>query len=178
MAQRSYTNDRYRKDAKIGSTRKSAAKAKPVRKQGTVSSSAPQSKPKKKSGGDRDWSGLPSSPEIKKWRRIWWALLLGGLALIGIGYVIPQIQTDDTAQRIIAAVVLAASLTAVSIDVFIIRKLRKQLIEAEKSSLKKKGDKHAAAHKGASGKDDKHAAAGKDASKKTDEPGNADKDAS
>jgi hypothetical protein len=166
MAQRSYTNDRYRKDAKIGSTRKSAAAAKPVRKHGTVSSSAPSSKPKakKKPEGNRDWSGLPSSPEIKKWRRIWWALLLGGLALIGLGYVIPQIQTNDNAQRIIAAVVLAASLTAVSIDVFIIRKLRKQLIEAEKASHKKKGDKHGAAEKGAS--------------KRAEKPGSTDTDAS
>lgn len=142
MAQRSYSNDRYRKGAKVGSTRKSAAKAKPVRKQGTVSSA---SKPtRKKADKPRDWTGLPTSPEIKKWRRIWWVLLLGGLALIGVGYAVPALRDDMSVQRIIVAVVLAASLTAVSIDIFIIRKLRKELMAAE-SADKKKGSKQAGA---------------------------------
>ena len=148
MAQRSYSNDRYRKDAKIGSTRKSAAKAKPVRKQGSVEVSSSSSKPKKKAP-DKDWSGLPTSPEIKKWRRIWWALLLGGLALIAVGYLVPELRDSTTVQRFIAAGVLAASMVAVSIDIFVIRRLRKQLIEAQGKKKSGKGEQAAQASKGA-----------------------------
>jgi hypothetical protein len=130
VSQRSYGNDRYRKGAKIGSTRKSAAGAKPVRKQGTVDAGT-VSKPKKKPGQDKDWSGLPTSPEIKKWRRVWWVLLLGGLALIGIGWAVPALRENMAVQRVIATAVLGFSLVAVSIDIFVIRKLRKKLIEAQ-----------------------------------------------
>jgi len=147
VAQRSYSNDRYRKDAKIGSTRKSAAKAKPVRKQGSVEVSK-SAKPKKPQQ-EKDWTGLPTSPEIKKWRRIWWALLLGGLALIGIGYVVPELRESITVQRIIAAGVLGASMVAVSIDLFVIRKLRKQLIEAQGKKKPGKGEQAARASKDA-----------------------------
>lgn len=129
MARRSFMNDRYRPEAKVGSTRKSASKAKPVRKVGSVSTSA---KPKAKPKQEKDWAGLPTSPEIKKWRRMWWGLLLGGLALIGIGYAVPELRADPRIQSGLAVVVLALSLTAVFIDVFVIRKLRKQLIEAGK----------------------------------------------
>jgi hypothetical protein len=130
VAQRSFSNDRYRKDAKIGHTRKSAAKAKPIRKQGTVEASSSPAKPKK-AGQEKDWTGLPTSPEIKKWRRIWWSLLLGGLALIGIGYLVPELRENATVQAVIAGVVLGASLLAVTIDLVVIRKLRKQLIAAQ-----------------------------------------------
>jgi len=130
VAQRSFSNDRYRKDAKIGHTRKSAAKAKPIRKQGTVEVSSSPAKPKK-AGQEKDWAGLPTSPEIKKWRRIWWALLLGGLALIGVGYLVPELRENSNVQGVIAGVVLGASLLAVTIDLVVIRKLRKQLIAAQ-----------------------------------------------
>lgn len=143
MSQRSYSNDRYRKGAKVGSTRKSAAGAKPVRKQGTIETSSSSSKPKKKQGQDKDWAGLPTSPEIKKWRRIWWVLLLGGLAMIGVGWAIPELRANDGLQRIIAAAVLACSLVAVSIDMFVIRKLRKKLLEAQGAKKKPSGKDHA-----------------------------------
>lgn len=135
MTQRSYANDRYRKDAKIGSTRKSAAKAKPVRKQGErVASTA---KPKSATGVEKDWAGLPTSPEIKKWRRVWWALLLGGLALIGVGYAVPALRTGP-GQAAILVVVLALSGVAIFIDLRIIRRLRNELL-ASRAGKKTKG---------------------------------------
>lgn len=146
MAQRSYTNDRYRKNAKVGSTRKSAAKAKPIRKQGSVEVSSSSSKPKKTP--NKDWSGLPTSPEIKKWRKVWWVLLLGGLAMIGIGFLVPELRENMVVQRFIAMAVLACSMVAVSIDIFVIRKLRKALM-AEQAA---KGKRRPAAEQAAKGK--------------------------
>jgi len=144
MSQRSYSNDRYRKGANIGSTRKSAAKAKPVRKQGTTTVSAGTSKStdgRKERKPGTDWSGLPTSPEIKMWRRVWWALLLGGLATLGIVYVVPEWRTNEQILRVVTLVVLACSMAAVGIDFFVIRKLRNELIA---KTAKKPSPKQAA----------------------------------
>jgi len=150
MSQRSYSNERYRKGAKVGSTRKSAAGAKPVRKLGSAASTSTpaKSKPKlKDSGVEKDWSGLPTSPEIKKWRRVWWVLLLGGLALIGGSYAIPDLRANDTVLRVVSATVLAFSMIAVTIDLVVIRKLRKELM-----AVPSKKSKHADAPKTAAAK--------------------------
>ncbi|MHB1323776.1 MAG: hypothetical protein ACYC6J_05365 [Coriobacteriia bacterium] len=135
MTQRSYSNERYRKDAKIGSTRKSAAKAKPKRAQGSAEVSAV--KPKVKPAVEKDWAGLPTSPKIRKWRRIWWAMLLGGLALIGTSYFIPEFRRNEDVARVVSLVVLALSMAAVTIDLVVIRRLRKGLL----ASLGKKTGK-------------------------------------
>lgn len=143
MSQRSYTNDRYRKGALTGSTRKSAARAKPVRAQGTVEP-VKRAAPKKRGGEvEKDWAGLPTSPAIKKWRNAWWVLLLVGLALVVAAYVVPGLRANEEAQRIIAPAVLVLSLSAVGIDLFVIRPLRKDLMStAAKPSRKQQ--KHAA----------------------------------
>lgn len=146
MSQRSYSNDRYRKDAKIGSTRKSASKAKPVRKQGTVAETAKKAKPQQ----EKDWTGLPTSPEIKRWRRVWWALLITGLALIGVSYAVPEFKGNPQVQAVIMASVLGLSLAAVGIDLLVIRRLRKKLMEEQKpkkGAVASKGDKSSAADK-------------------------------
>jgi len=144
VSQRSYSNERYRKGANIGSTRKSAAKAKPVRKQGTVETVKADTTKKTSSGPEKDWAGLPTSPEIKKWRRVWWVLLLTGIALVALGYLVPELRESEGTQRVIAMVVLAASMTAVTIDLVVIRRLRKQLIESMGKKPSKKEQKHAA----------------------------------
>ena len=148
MSRRSYGNDRYRKEANVGSTRKSASKAKPVRKQGTVAAaSGAKEKPKQ----EKDWTGLPTSPEIKKWRRIWWGLLLGGLGLIALGYVVPELRGDARVQSGIVIVVLLASLAAVLIDLLVIRRLRKQLMEETKPKKAEKGGQTTKAEKAPKG---------------------------
>lgn len=137
MTQRSYSNDRYRKDAKLGSTRKSAAKAKPVRKQGTGTSAKPAGKASKSSSGPaKDWSGLPTSPEIKKWQRLWWVLLGGGLVLVGLGSFVPAFRESRTAYTAILMAVTASAGAALYIDLKIIRKLRNELIAGAKKSSK------------------------------------------
>jgi hypothetical protein len=138
MSQRSLGNDRNRKDGKTGHTRKSAAGAKPIRKQGTVEVSKSSAKPKK-AGTEKDWSGLPTSPEIKKWRRVWWVLLLSGLALIGGSYAIPELRDNESVLKVVSVVVLALSMAAIAIDLVVIRKLRKELMA---QMPKKKSSKH------------------------------------
>jgi hypothetical protein len=158
MSQRSYANDRNRKGAKVGSTRKSAAKAKPVRKQGSAISSGSSSKPKKKAEVEKDWSGLPTSPEIKKWRRVWWVLLLSGLGAIGVSYLVPELRTDQTVLKVVSAAVLVLSVAAILIDVVVIRKLRKDLMSKIAPKKATKQDAKAdSASKG--GKDEKPAPA-------------------
>ncbi len=150
MSQRSYSNERYRKGANIGSTRKSAAKAKPVRKQGSVEVTK-SVKSKKKDEIEKDWSGLPTSPEIKKWRTVWWVLLLSGLAAIAASWAIPEIRDNERLVSVVSIVVLAVSLAAILIDVVVIRKLRKELIAKAEKKPSPKQEAHAAAEQGDSG---------------------------
>jgi hypothetical protein len=131
------SNERYRRDAKIGSSRKSASSAKPKRAVGESAASVGKPKPKVKEKKRTDWSGLPSTPEIRKWRRIWWVLLSSGMVLVVAGMFIPALQTENV-QRIVLTIVLACSLSAISIDLFIIRRLRKEAMAAGKK--KSKGD--------------------------------------
>lgn len=150
MSQRSYSNDRYRKGANIGSTRKSAAKAKPVRKQGSVAVTRETSKPsggKKERTPGTDWAGLPTSPEIQRWRRVWWVLLLSGLALLGISYVVPELRTNEQVLRIVTLVVLACSMAAIVIDMFVIRRLRNDLMVKSGKKPSPKQAAHEAAAK-------------------------------
>jgi hypothetical protein len=138
VSRRSYANDRYRKGTEHSTTRKSAAKAKPVRSRGTVATPV---KAKPKSGPMKDWAGLPTSPEIKKWRRIWWVLLLGSVALILAGWFIEQMQAY---QSIIAVIALVASAVALAIELLVIRRLRNALLaplRAKKGGSDKGADK-------------------------------------
>ncbi len=148
MSQRNYANDRNRKDGKTGHTRKSAAAAKPVRKQGSIDTTKPD-KPKAKSGPEKDWAGLPTSPEIKKWRRIWWALLLTALALAAANILLEEVRTNDTVMMVSTALVFVLSMAAVTIDLTVIRKLRNDLIA--KTTTKKKSSKHDASKEAATG---------------------------
>ena len=158
MSQRSYSNERYRKGANIGSTRKSAAKAKPIRKQGSVEVTK-SVKPKKKDEIEKDWSGLPTSPRIKKWRTVWWVLLLSGLAAIAASWALPEVRNNERLVSAVSIAVLLLSSAAILIDVVVIRKLRKELIATAEKKQSPKQEAHAAAGQGSSSK-----SASKDAS--------------
>ena len=178
MSQRSYSNDRYRKGANIGSTRKSAAKAKPIRKQGSASvtpkASTSAGRGKERKPGT-DWSGLPTSPEIQKWRRVWWVLLLGGLAALGIVYVVPEWRTNEQVLRVVTLIVLACSMAAVGIDFFVISKLRNELIAkgAKKPSPKQAAHEAADRAETASKKSGSKKSDNAEAAAKADEAGRA-----
>ena len=74
MARRSPTNNRYQKGTTPkGSTRKSAASAKPKRSVGESSKSKKTAAKGAKNTNKGSWSsGLPDTPEYKKYRRLWW----------------------------------------------------------------------------------------------------------
>jgi TRAP-type C4-dicarboxylate transport system permease large subunit len=82
VSRRSVTNDRYRVENK-GKTRKSASSAKPKREAGSTSSAVPakaaaktaKKRPWGRGGARRTAPAVPSTPEMKKLRRYWWALM-------------------------------------------------------------------------------------------------------
>lgn len=147
MSQRSQTNDRYRKDADLGSTRKSAASAKPVRKAATIEVGSGKDSGKKKGKDAKGIKGvkgskatkpkaasvqLPTSPEIKKWRTVWWALLGGAFVLLAIAWLVPALRTNPTANTVATIGVFVLCSAGLYIDLVIIRKLRNKLIEEQK----------------------------------------------
>lgn len=124
MARRSPLNPRYQKDTgPAGKTRRSAAAAKPKREAGGRGEAAPA--PKKSGSSFRDAvRSVPSTPEMKRWRRIWWALI--GLALVALlpSLFIPAVRADRTLSTILLAIYVIFLGGAFYIDLGIIRKLR------------------------------------------------------
>jgi hypothetical protein len=124
-------NQRYQKNAKVGTTRKSASSSKPKREAGTYSASPAKKTEKKKSF----FSPLPTSPEIKKWRRIWYALLAAAVVSYALTLYAQSIK-NEVLLTVALAAELGAVAIAVGIDLIVIRKLRNAII-AEKKSGKK-----------------------------------------
>jgi len=138
MARRSASNERYRVETK-GQTRKSAGSVKPKRPAGTVDKTRPEPAIKKKPAGKakRTYTPLPSTPEIKKWRKIWWVLIVlafGGFLLYFYG------AKEGSRNLEVAglSLELAGVLLAVNIDIFVIRKLRKEAMSGAKGGKTKK----------------------------------------
>lgn len=76
MSRRSPLNDRYKKGLEPkGTTRKSAASAKPVRKD-----AKPAAAPKKTSVREQYAATMPDTPEFKRMRGWWWKVL--GIAVV------------------------------------------------------------------------------------------------
>jgi len=133
MGRRSAQNPRYQKDAKVGSTRKSAASAKPKRSAGEVTS------PSKKSTGSKRPTAAqinPDTPEFKKWRKIWLGMLIAAMILSAGSFLFRESNTLATQ----IALVLAYSCIfgAFFIDLTIIRKMRKEWLESHGAGAPKK----------------------------------------
>ncbi len=139
MSQRSQTNDRYRKEADIGSTRKSAARAKPVRRLGTIEgSSASSAKDSGKAKKKPVRQPLPTSPEIKRWRMIWWGLFALAFVCILVNWLLPAARDNQTITMALTVTVFVLCAVAVYIDAVKIRKLRAQLIKEQGKKSKNK----------------------------------------
>jgi hypothetical protein len=84
VARRSAQNDRYKKDAKIGSTKKSASSAKPKRKVADPISSSGGSSSKSSSNKPKEKSSFllpnPDTPEFKRWNLINYGALFVAMA--------------------------------------------------------------------------------------------------
>jgi hypothetical protein len=134
MARRSPLNPRYRKHAKVGSTKRSASSLKPKREAGSSASTA-AAKPKQPADKKRAIPALPTSPEIQRWRRIWWALFAVMVVTAAVSY-LPSLRHDATAQRVGMAVLTAAFFPAMYIELVVIRRLRNDLIKQQKGQKK------------------------------------------
>ncbi|MFA5844831.1 MAG: hypothetical protein WC971_08405 [Coriobacteriia bacterium] len=133
MARRSPFNARYTEPGKKGgSTRKSASSMKPKRAAGEVAGrKSATAKPAVKR---KPWQ-LPSSPEIKKWRRVWW-VFMGVAILSAASILVPPVKGSTDLQRISLAIEVSGLAAALYIDFAIVRKLRKELIAGAKSGKK------------------------------------------
>ena len=145
MARRSAQNPRYQKGKEIGTTRKSAASAKPKRSAGGTGSG--KSEPEKKSRFFQPLP-IPDTPEFKRWRKIWLGLLIAAV-IFSLGAWAGQSGNVDIGQA--GTLSLFAAYTcifaAVYIDVTKIRRMRKDYAaQLEKSGQKPTKD---------SGKDEK-----------------------
>lgn len=136
MARRSAGNQRYRKDASLGSTRRSAASAKPKREIGAAPVKGGSSAGKGKSDkGKVDWRAVePQTPQFKLLRRIWFVLL--GVAIFTSlgGYLLRKEETLATISLVIAYTTLFG---AFGIDLLKIRPMRKAYLEELKGGSKK-----------------------------------------
>jgi hypothetical protein len=135
MSRRSPMNERYQKNTSpAGKTRRSASSAKPKREAGGQSPAPKKSKPRPRL---RDsLSSGPSTPEIQRWRRIWWIGI--GLALVTalVAWLVPAVRYNRALSAASIALYLVFLGGAVYIDMFVIRKLRKQAQDAARAKGK------------------------------------------
>ncbi len=148
MARRSAQNPRYQRDAKIGSTRRSAASAKPKRESGTSGGSGG----KKSSSASKSKARVPfepDTPEFKRWRKIWLGLLVAAIVFsVGAWY------GKETPAGTLGLVFAYSTLfSALYIDLTKIRRMRKEWQAQNSTDSKKKDVKKSEA------KDDKKAIA-------------------
>lgn len=149
MTQRNPMNERYQQDEKRGSTRKSAASAKPVMEAG-ASIRTPSNKKKPKSRYQRARNKaiaqdknaransrearskyfVPDTPEYRKWRKYWWISIIVALILTTLSFAGSVIAPDNPWFTYITLgggyIVL---FIAIWIDLGKVRKLRKNYRE-------------------------------------------------
>jgi len=129
MARRSAANPRYQKDASAGSTRKSAASAKPKRGVGESAASAAKKKSRRK--GRPRIQLNPDTPEFKYWRKIWLALLLSAVVTSLGAFAFRESPPWGNISLVIA---YACLFGAFFVDMVKIRKMRKEWRAAQKES--------------------------------------------
>jgi hypothetical protein len=119
MAKRSPMNRRYQKDTQVGSTRKSAAAAKPKRSSGEGSSGSTKksSSAKRTSASSRGRVELP--PELKQLQKISFGML-GGAVVLSLLYLWKG-QQIGIAGSVILGVAYALMFSALYIDFVKIR---------------------------------------------------------
>ena len=138
MTRRGAQNPRYQKGKEIGSTRKSAASAKPKRASGDTGPA--KSAPAQKS---RFFQPLPvpDTPEFKRWRKIWLGLLVAAV-VFSLGAWWSQSNAPTTVSTVSLFAAYSCIFAAVYIDITKIRRMRKEYAaELDKSGGKKTGSK-------------------------------------
>ncbi len=127
MARRSPLNKRYQKDVKLGSTRKSAAAAKPKRSNAAPGSSSPAKKSTRSSGSRYQAVELP--PDVKRLQKISFALL--GVAVVISVLYLWQNKALGSAGSILLGIAYACMFTALYIDFAKVRPVLKAIRKGE-----------------------------------------------
>lgn len=135
MARRSPGNPRYqKKSGELGKTRRSAASAKPRRAAGKTAASTDGKKRSK--GGKKERPRLlapvPTTPEFRRWRKIWMGLLAAALAFSLIAWW----QRDTLPGTIALVLAYGCIFGSLYIDFGQMRPLRKAAIAADKAASK------------------------------------------
>jgi len=120
MARRNPQNARYRKDAQVGSTRRSASSAKPKREAGQAGASGGKGGSSAKSSARVPFE--PDTPEFKRWRKIWLGLLVGAI-VFSVGAWYTKETPVGTVLLVMAYTVLFGGLY---VDFAKIRRMRKE----------------------------------------------------
>lgn len=135
MSRRSAQNPRYRKDAELGKTRRSAASAKPKRSVGSAGGSGGSAK-KSDSKGKSSAYIAPDTPEYKRWRTIWFASLAGAVVFSLLGLLTHK--TVPTVGTISLALAYALIFGGFFVDLTKLRPMRQEWQQAMKSGKKPK----------------------------------------
>ena len=146
MSQRNPMNDRYQTDEHRGQTRKSAAAMKPKSKAAASVRGQPKEKTKqqkkaekkvarqKQSDLDRKYYN-PPTPQYKRLRKIWWALLIGAIAATALSWV-GRSWFPDAVSYVMLGAAYVCIIGALYVDFSKIRKVRRayqEQMEASKS---------------------------------------------
>ena len=140
MARRSPLNARYQKDTgPAGKTRRSASSAKPKREAGESGSPAPRKKKSSTRPTLREaFAGQPSTPEMKKWRTLWWVLIVVAFVLAIVAALVPYFREQPALRLGLMVAYVIALGAALYIDFSIIRKLRAKAVADGKAADKKR----------------------------------------
>ena len=153
MSQRNPMNERYQTDDHKGKTRKSAAAAKPKTKAASSvrvvsSTKTPEQKKaaqkqnqKVERQKQRDLEAKyynPPNAEYKKWRRIWWVLLITAIVMVGCSFLTRWLWPEnEVASMIVLGVGYVGIIGALVVDFSKIKKIRR----AYQAEMAAKGSK-------------------------------------
>lgn len=135
MSQRNPMNDRYQTDEHRGQTRKSAAAMKPKSKAAASVRVQPKEKTKqqkkaekkvaRQKQGDLDRKYYnPPTPQYKRLRKIWWALLIGAIAATALSW-IGRSWFPDAVSYVMLGAAYVCIIGALYVDFSKIRKVRR-----------------------------------------------------
>lgn len=151
MAQRNPMNDRYRGDGPAGKTRRSASAAKPKRSSSSSSGSRDmsrlsareqaiarreQAKARRRAAASARAAApmvVPTTPEFKRYRKIWWAFLGAGVVLTAITWAMRSLVSEDLTWASYAILGLAYACIAAALYIDF-KRLRPLRLEAQKQA--------------------------------------------
>ncbi len=134
MARRSPLNPRYQKNTgPAGKTRRSASSAKPKREAGGHAPAPKKAKPTLREA----LRGGPSTPEMKRWRQIWWGAIGAAFVVALLAAFVPAVKNNRVLLLAATVAYLVFLGGAVYIDLGIIRKLRREAMEAARRGKQK-----------------------------------------